>query len=312
MGPEGDRTPVDWSIPKNTFSEQIKKPLRRLLYPIYLKMINPFLEKRYAPLSDLNCQVDQWYWGHRGIEYELLRLKLHRLYRIKGSSVLIAGCGTSRDIPTWIPYQPSSIIGVDYFNYKRAWVSVTKKYAHKTKLSFMQADITKLIHFDNGTFDIIGSDAVFEHLKDLPSVLNEFFRILKPNGVVYATFGPLWYSWGGDHISGYDDIASGYNHLLLEREAHKDYLDKAGEFSHSEHDGRTWITNDLFSYLRPNEYMNELNKAGFEKLFLGIILEPRAVQCLADNPTLRTKLLEKNNEFNLIVTGMIIIFKKPK
>jgi ubiquinone/menaquinone biosynthesis C-methylase UbiE len=184
------------------------------------------------------------------------------------------------------------------------------EYGDRAQLSFMQGNLGNLDWLDDETFDVVGSDAVFEHLRDLPAVLQEFHRILKPGGVVYATFGPLWYSWGGDHFSGYDSIASGYNHLVLEQGTYERYLENAGEFSHSEHDGRTWIKGGLFSYLRPREYLAALNDAGFEKVYLGVVLDPRAVRCLRENLKLKARLLAENEELDLIVNAMTIIYRK--
>jgi len=305
-----DKTPFTWSLPYESFTElRLKKPLRRLLYPAYLKVVTVFMQKRFDPHHTL--AVDQWYWGYRGLELELLRSKLHRLIGIEGKRVLVAGCGTGRDIPIWLIYRPEILIGVDFFNYGRAWEALTQKYCGYP-LHFMQGDLGDLKDIEDGSIDIVGSDAVFEHLRNLPTVLQEFRRILKPGGIVYATFGPLWYSWGGDHLSGYDNIASGYNHLVMDPEDYQRYLEQAGEFSHSEHDGRTWIYHKLFSYLRPKEYLGLLHAAGFAKLNLGFILDPRAIRCLRENPGLKLRLLPMAEELELLVTGITLIYQKAR
>src|SRR3954453_193165 len=126
---EGDKTPPDWALPRTSTMERLKKPLRRVLYPPYLKLIQPVLHSRYDPSGEL--EVDEWYWGNRGLEYEPLRAKLHRIHGIRGRSVLIAGCGTGREIPTWINYQPSRVVGVDYFNYQQAWETWTREHRNK-------------------------------------------------------------------------------------------------------------------------------------------------------------------------------------
>lgn len=310
MLPQGDRTPDSWVLPRESaFEVRLKKPLRRTLYPTYLRLVNALVRRRCKLWQSL-LGVDQWYWGHRGLEYELLRARLQRLCGIRGKSVLIAGCGTGRDVPTWLRYEPARVLGVDYFDYHRAWAALVREYGHRAQLSFMQGDLRDMGWLADEVFDVVGSDAVFEHLRDLPSVLREFHRILKPGGVVYATFGPLWYSWGGDHLSGYDGVASGYSHLVLERGAYERYLDGAGEFSHSEDDGRTWIKHGLFSYLRPREYLTALSDAGFEKVHLGVVLEPRAVRSLRENPKLKARLVAENDELDLIATAMTIIYRK--
>jgi hypothetical protein len=144
----------------------------------------------------------------------------------------------------------------------------------------------------------------------LPAVLTQCHRILRRGGLLYATFGPLWYTWGGDHVSGYDAIEGGFNHLLLDDKAWRIYLDGMGPPTHSEHDGRTWIEHDLFSRLRPCEYLDCLTTAGFERLFVAAIVDPRAIACLDRRPDIATTLLARHSRLDLIVSAMTIIYRR--
>jgi ubiquinone/menaquinone biosynthesis C-methylase UbiE len=304
--PAEDKTPSDWMLPENQFIEKVKKPLRSLLYPIYLKIIDPILRRRYE--RSLQFDVNQWYWGHRGFEYQFLRAKLNRYRKIRGSSVLVVGCGTGRDLASWIARGPVNVVGVDLFNYQRAWDLTKIKYG--SVLTFVQSDISSLSRIEDGRFDIVGSDAVFEHVTDLSRALKESYRVLKTDGLLYASFGPLWHCWGGDHISGYDTIAGGYNHLLLQKQDYLDYLARAGNFAHSEDDGRTWVNHGLFSYLKIQEYLSVLQGAGFAVVNLGVIVEPRGVKFLKANPGTRAQLLKLASELDLIAAGLYIVARK--
>ncbi|MHB1300115.1 MAG: class I SAM-dependent methyltransferase [Burkholderiales bacterium] len=307
MLPVGDKTPQGWELPRTEPSERIKRLIRKLVYPAYLKLINPVLQKRFDPENRLDA--DQWFWGHRGLEYGLLRKNLDRIADIRGKHILIAGCGTGRDIPSWMDYRPKQVVGVDYFSYDRAWAALCSQYSSAATLGFVQGDLGDFREMPSASFDLIGSDAVFEHLKNLPEVLEEFYRLLKDDGVIYATFGPLWYSWGGDHVSGYDEIRNGYNHVILSPENYQRYLDAYGEFSHSEDDGRTWVEHDLFSYLRPAEYLSALEAAGFKKMYLGVVIDPRAVRCLQEHPNIG-QLLPNGDKLDWLVTGMTVVYRK--
>ena len=46
--------------------------------------------------------------------------------------------------------------------------------------------------FDDGTFDIVISDQVFEHVMDYPSTLREIRRVLKPGGAFLHIFPPRY------------------------------------------------------------------------------------------------------------------------
>jgi len=177
-------------------------------------------------------------------------------------------------------------------------------------VQFMQVDLARMSDVPDASVDVVGSDAVFEHLRDLPGVLAEFRRVLRPGGGLYATFGPLWYGWGGDHVSGYDRLEAGFNHLVLGRDEWLQYVDAMGATGHSEHDGRTWIEHDLFSRLRPTEYLSHLSASGFSCSFVSAIIDPRAVQALQSSSALRDALLRDHPIRDLLVCGMTIIARR--
>lgn len=95
-------------------------------------------------------------------------------------------------------------MGIDLFNYVSAW-EVHKQEFEKgyplTKVNFEQLDILTddLPHL--GTFDIIASDAVLEHVTDLDLMMVQLKALMRKNCIFYAGFGPLWYTWGGAIIS---------------------------------------------------------------------------------------------------------------
>lgn len=310
MLPIGDHTPADYELPVADIRERVKAPLRQLVYPFWNAVANPFLARRYRTPAFL---PDLWQWGQRGNDYVRQRRRVDRLRRLRDAEILVAGCGTGRDIESWLGMKPSRVVGVDWFRYDRAWDLWQDRFltrAKGTEVVFTQGDLAALEGFGDASFDVVGSDAVFEHLRDLPGVLKEFHRVLRPGGVLYATFGPLWYAWGGDHVSGYDALGSGFNHLLLDSVAWHDYLDRIGDAHHSEHDGRTWIAHDLFSRLRPAEYLRALDEVGFVRRFVGAIIDPRAVACLSQYPEIARGLRAENPEIDLIVTGMTIVYER--
>lgn len=308
MLPISEHTPEDFTLPRESAIERlIKAPIRRYLYPAYNFFIHQWLSRKY---QDSTMRPDLWLWGNRGNDYARNRRRVNRILPLSGKNILIVGCGSGRDVASWLPYRPAYLVGVDYLNYGKAW-SRFHQYAKDrypaTELDFFQADIADLSQFSNASFDLVGSDAVFEHVKDIPTALREIHRVLRPGGILYAGYGPLWYCWGGDHVSGFDTIAAGYNHLVLEPRAYKQYLDRGIKAVNSI---GILAKYDLFSYLHPNEYLSAFSAAGFEKLFFSLIIEPKAVRCLKENPYLKTRLLKESTEIDLIVDGMTVVYKK--
>lgn len=305
-----DMTPIYFKITSTSLKESIKKKLRLLFYPLHTTINDYFLEKKYSLKQKIDC--NKLYLGQRGNDYEVHRKRVNNFRKIQASTILIIGVGTGKDLESWLEYNPKKIIAVDYFNYEKAW-SLRKesfKQKYQTEIQFHQADILNLDFIKDNSVDIIGSDAVFEHINQFELALKELYRVLKPTGLLYATFGPLWHTWNGDHISGTLNLKNGYNHILYSKEDYTKFLDSFSEFSHSEEDGRTWIYNNLFSYLRPLEYLDTLERVGFKKTYVSCVLEQQAIIFKKKFPDI-FKLLQQNNSFeDLIIGGMTIIYEK--
>ncbi|MDZ7762776.1 MAG: methyltransferase domain-containing protein [Desulfovermiculus sp.] len=85
------------------------------------------------------------------------------------------------------------------------------------------------------SFDLVFTVAAFEHIHDLPAALEEMYRLLKPGGLVYSYFGPLWSSGVGHHLyfehkgvwytfpdkESTRAILQDYEHLIFDREEMK-------------------------------------------------------------------------------------------
>lgn len=307
--PVGDHTPSGYSLPVPGRLEPVKRLIRAYLYPLFNLLNHRRLKASYG---DPRIDADLYLWGQRGNDYERHRRRVARFVQIQSARILVAGCGTGRDVESWVRLSPRSITGLDLFSYRRAWDMWQSQFATISpgvEVSFAQGNLEDLSQLPDASFDLISSDAVFEHVRDMPKVLAQFHRILKPGGVLYATFGPLWFGWGGDHVSGYDSVLSGFNHLTLKEAAYRCYLDGLGTQEHSEHDGRTWIDNDLFSRLKPLQYLQYLNAAGFKRLFVAEIIDPSAVACL-EHPDFDRGTLQGVDEHDLLVSGMTIIYRR--
>ena len=302
-----DLTPHDFKISPVGKLEIVKKIVRRVLYPFYT-LINHYV-LRYRFKTVINHDIDKLFLGHRGSDYDALRRKVNSYSQIKGSDVLVIGCGTGRDLDSWLRYNPRRLVALDLFRYDRAWNLMKVRYEELypfVDIQFVQQDVNELNFTE--TFDFVVSDAVFEHLRDFDRSIAKVVDVLKTDGILYATFGPLWYCWGGDHIGG--KLEHGYNHLLLDDDAYQTHLKNQGDFMHDEGDGRTWIFNDLFSYLKPSEYMEKLSAVSLKKEYVSGMIEKRALNFKETFPERFSELIKKVDEENLIITGMTTIYRK--
>ena len=69
----------------------------------------------------------------------------------------------------------------------------------KRKTCFLRMD-GRSMSFPDNSFDAILSVATMEHVKDLDVFMNEVSRVIKPKGVFFAEFSPIWSSALGHHV----------------------------------------------------------------------------------------------------------------
>ena len=99
--PEGDATPPGFRLtPPSPVETLLKRPLRRLLYPPYVRLADRRVRRAFDPRDEL--KADRWYWGQRGTDFVARRTRVDRVFGVAGRDVLIVGCGTGKDVPSWL------------------------------------------------------------------------------------------------------------------------------------------------------------------------------------------------------------------
>lgn len=53
--------------------------------------------------------------------------------------------------------------------------------------------------FPDDSFDVVYSTDCFEHVADFPSTIRECYRVLKPGGLLFTKFAPIWSGPNGHH-----------------------------------------------------------------------------------------------------------------
>uniref|UniRef100_B8HQ91 Methyltransferase type 11 n=1 Tax=Cyanothece sp. (strain PCC 7425 / ATCC 29141) TaxID=395961 RepID=B8HQ91_CYAP4 len=119
----------------------------------------------------------------------------------KNLHVLEVGCGLGSLSIDIAQSSPGKIIGLDInpsdIDFANRYVN--ENYSHLSDiLKFHCGDLSD---FSENCFDCIISKDAFEHIIDLPEMLAQIKRVQKPNGRLYAGFGPLWHSPSGFHGS---------------------------------------------------------------------------------------------------------------
>ena len=147
--------------------------------------------------------------NNKDLEFTLSRLKkqnerfLNRFFKlnVQGLTMLDFGSGMGGLSFELVQRGAKYVVGVD-LNMRRmqfARKALEEVYPEmKSHVRFVHGRLDQVS--EEEAFDAIISKATVEHLFDIPSVLDEFARLLKPGGSVLLGFGPLYHSPWGDHF----------------------------------------------------------------------------------------------------------------
>jgi SAM-dependent methyltransferase len=234
-------------------------------------LLSPHLKRRNPGLAQM--KFDQLLNNEGGLSFGRRRELCSRFAgNMSGKTVLIVGCGWGEDTLTWLPHRPARIIAVDLFNYRRCWDEVTAlARAAGVSISFVQFDLTAATwdFVDRRSVDVVSSDAVLEHITDIPGFMSATRGVLRPGGKFYAGYGPLWYGPLGDHIYS-PDPDDAFNHLLLDDQAYACYvarIEAAQAHLGNACEGPFLLRHALFSYLKVDDYLKIFASAGFGTIF---------------------------------------------
>lgn len=95
-----------------------------------------------------------------------------------GLEVLDVGCGTGRHA-LWLAAAGARVTAVDF---SEGMLAEARAKPGADRVTFAVADLHERFPFADGSFDLAVSGLVLEHIRDLPHVFAEIFRVLKPGG----------------------------------------------------------------------------------------------------------------------------------
>ena len=113
---------------------------------------------------------------------------------IRGKTILEVGSDEGGNVLVALEERGAKFaLGIDVWK-KKDWFRVLSG-----KLVQAHGDVLSLPYRDE-SFDVLLNIATFEHIHNLDTTMREMHRLLKPNGIMYAQFGPIWSSAVGHHI----------------------------------------------------------------------------------------------------------------
>lgn len=124
-----------------------------------------------------------WYVGRR----EILSEAISRHWRQqKSQQILDVGCGTGGNLSLLAKY--GEVTGVDFS-------SEALNFAAKTGLKHLFEATATALPFADESYDLVVALDVLEHVQDDEKALKEFFRILKPGGLLLLTVPAYKFLW---------------------------------------------------------------------------------------------------------------------
>ena len=282
---------------------------KRIIYAMTRRGLSVLAKAKLESIKTLSYPSLSLVLPERGFPLETRRSWANRRAHIRGKTVLIVGAGTGWEAPTWLSAGPFRIIALDLCPFVAAWKEIR---SHYPSIHFLVARNEQL-PVDDRSIDLIASDAVLEHCTDMPAVAREMMRALRPGGYVYATYGPMWFCFGGDHFSSRGGDTHGYSHVELNLWAYRQYFEAHRLPDEDAQSGGRYVELDLFSKWTTSQYLECFRDIGFEIADLILEISSRAVAFRHAWPQRFDAIAKRNNvdRDDLIIKGNLILLRKP-
>jgi SAM-dependent methyltransferase len=292
-----------------------RESVRRLLanrvsLPLLLlcqRSIRSELGFKYPFPVTLFCKGQRWSQG-------AARARLVKLVAARSlGRVLVEGCHIGDQmVQFWLRRGVPHLDGIDILPFQECWRTTIPELrrAFGAQVSFQRASVDRL-PFEDERFDLIASGAVLEHVRNLEAMARESARVIKPKGWAYHEFGPLYYSWGGDHCIATYGEASGYNHLLLTEPEYRRRVEDVEFFSRQPDPlCNTWANREQFSFARTEEYLAALSPF-FDVRFLLVVISPQGLEFRRQHKEEWSRLLRSGlSEADLLTSSLRVILQK--
>lgn len=266
----------------------------RVTYPALNWVRNrPAFYLRVAPYL-ATMEFDEVFLSGRGNEPEAHLRRTRRRRAVRGADVLVLGVGDGEELELWRRERPRSLVAVD--------LSAHARWRERPSVAFVRMDARRLA-FDDDTFDIVASTALLEHVDGVEEALEEMARVVRPDGLVFANFGPLYYTYGGAHYLG------GFEHLWLNDDELAAYIARRG-IPYEEREASFYLRHGMFSRWTYRQYLDAFRRR-FDLAHTIIHVSPRALAFRRRNPEAWQALTGRFAEEDLL-TFAATVWMRPK
>ncbi|HZS40469.1 MAG TPA: class I SAM-dependent methyltransferase [Polyangia bacterium] len=267
----------------------------RAAYPALAWLSNrPAVYTRVAPYLR-EMEFDEVRLTGRGNEPEAHLCRTRRYVDVARADVLVLGAGRGEELALWRAQQPRSLTAVDALDHARHWHAVPG-------VRFARMD-ARALAFADASFDLVASTALFEHIDRVDDAAREMARVLRPGGLAFANFGPLWWTYGGAHYDG------AFEHLSMDDAGLERYLLARGIPAELE-DGLVWLRHGMFSRLRYDDYLR-IFRRHFNLAHTVLAVSQPALRYRRQHPAAWRALTGRFAERDLLTFSMTV-WMRPK
>jgi SAM-dependent methyltransferase len=309
--------PPEAPLSAQTFSNPVLPTLKRQLLAAVAPRIFPLklwaTKRRFGqllPAHDILLTT-----GYRFAQTWAQRRFLRDVSLLVQQRVLLAGTHfNTPEARQWFQRPIQSLHLLDIVDWSSSFKAEAAhlKTLCRPSLQFHHGTLDKL-PLPDASLDMIESRAVLEHVGNMSASAAEMARVLAPGGYAFHGFGPLYFTHGGDHCIGAYGLDHGYDHLLLDNADYDRRLrDETAfdQFGKEASDARYWAIQGIFSYLKPEEYLNAFAPHFDFQWVLGIINEA-ALTFRSSQPERWQHLLDAGlSECDLLLSSLIVLLKK--
>lgn len=170
-----------------------------------------FAQRRFEPVAERHTSPAAYAEWQRAAALEFVAL-YRRYLPTAPARILDLGCGNGGETGGLadLAFPGATVVGVDVRT-----VPIVRSGVARTAARFAGADIARL-PFADGTFDLVLSRDGMEHFRNVPAVLAEAQRVLRPGGLFASEFAPYPTAWG-HHLGAYVRVP--WAHLLFGQRA---------------------------------------------------------------------------------------------
>ncbi len=151
-----------------------------------MKEIQENWDKMSRAYEDFTCGVDSYSYA---IEWPCINGLLPDLYNKK---ILDLGCGTGRFSFLFEEKRPSFILGID-ISEKMLDIAKEKADRIKSKVNFVNGDMSHVKEITNQKFDFIFSSTTLHYIEDLDNMFSQISTLLENDGVcIISVMHPVY------------------------------------------------------------------------------------------------------------------------